>query len=43
MAENVNAWSIPKRAINPSSYHDMSEADIERMAAMLIDLASTRI
>jgi hypothetical protein len=43
LAENVNAWSIPKRAINPSSYHDMSEADIERMAAMLIDLASTRI
>ncbi|ANK83889.1 MULTISPECIES: DegT/DnrJ/EryC1/StrS family aminotransferase [unclassified Rhizobium] len=41
--ENLNAWSIPGRAINLPSYHDMSEADIERVAATLVSLASTRM
>ncbi|KPH09739.1 DegT/DnrJ/EryC1/StrS family aminotransferase [Rhizobium acidisoli] len=41
--ENVNAWSIPERAINLPSYHDMSEADIDRVAATLTNLISTRI
>lgn len=34
--ENVNAWSIPERAINLPSYHDMSEADINRVADVLV-------
>ena len=38
--ENVNAWSIPGRAINLPSYHDMSEADIDRVAATLLDMAA---
>lgn len=35
---NINAWSIPERAINLPSYHDMSEADIERVAETLISV-----
>ncbi|MBY5818281.1 DegT/DnrJ/EryC1/StrS family aminotransferase [Rhizobium leguminosarum] len=35
---NVNAWSIPERAINLPSYHDMSEADIDRVAETLISV-----
>ncbi|NEH41235.1 aminotransferase class V-fold PLP-dependent enzyme [Rhizobium leguminosarum] len=38
--QNVNAWSIPGRAINLPSYHDMSEADIDRVAATLLDMAT---
>jgi perosamine synthetase len=38
---NVNSWSIPERAINLPSYHDMSEADIDRVAAVLIAIASS--
>lgn len=34
--ENVNAWDIPRRAINLPSYHDMEEADIDRVAETLI-------
>ncbi|MBY5762253.1 DegT/DnrJ/EryC1/StrS family aminotransferase [Rhizobium laguerreae] len=34
--QNVNAWSIPERAINLPSYHDMSEADIDRVADVLV-------
>jgi perosamine synthetase len=41
--QNVNAWSIPGRAINLPSYHDMSEADIDRVAATLLDMAAGRI
>lgn len=37
--ENVNAWSIPERGINLPSYHDMSEADIDRVAATLTTIA----
>ncbi len=43
LPENVNAWSIPGRAINLPSYHDMSEADIDRVAATLLDIAAGRI
>ena len=35
---NINAWSIPERAINLPSYHDMSEADIDRVAETLISI-----
>ncbi|MGM4912695.1 DegT/DnrJ/EryC1/StrS family aminotransferase [Rhizobium sp. 768_B6_N1_8] len=35
---NINAWSIPERAINLPSYHDMSEADIDRVAETLISV-----
>ncbi|MBY3381651.1 DegT/DnrJ/EryC1/StrS family aminotransferase [Rhizobium sp. 25PS6] len=38
--ENVNAWSIPERAINLPSYHDMSEADIDRVADVLVAAVS---
>lgn len=40
--ENVNAWSIPARAINLPSYHDMSETDIDRVASTLTALARSR-
>ena len=36
---NVNAWSIPERAINLPSYHDMTTHDIERVAGVISDLA----
>lgn len=32
---NVNAYDIPRRAINLPSYHDMTAEDIERVAATL--------
>ena len=34
--DNINAWDIPGRAINLPSYHDMAEADIDRVAQTLI-------
>lgn len=37
--ENVTAWSLPERAINLPSYHDMTEDDIERVSATLISIA----
>jgi perosamine synthetase len=37
--ENVNAWSLPERAINLPSYHDMSEDDIARVSETLIAIA----
>lgn len=36
--ENVNAWSIPTRAINLPSYHDMTEAEIERVASTVLSV-----
>ncbi len=33
--ENVNAWGIPKRAINLPSYHDMSEHDLSRVCNVI--------
>ncbi|MDG3575275.1 DegT/DnrJ/EryC1/StrS family aminotransferase [Rhizobium sp. YJ-22] len=38
--ENVHAWSIPGRAINLPSYHDMSEDDTRRVCAVIRDLAA---
>lgn len=33
--ENVNAWSLPARAINLPSYHDMTDGDIDRVASAI--------
>jgi perosamine synthetase len=32
---NVHAWDIPGRAINLPSYHDMTEAEIDRVAGVV--------
>ena len=37
---NVHAYDIPERAINLPSYHDMSPADLERVATVLLQLHS---
>ena len=29
--QNINAWAIPKRAINLPSFHDITEADLSRV------------
>lgn len=34
--DNVNAWSIPGRAINLPSYHDMHEGEIQRVIGVLM-------
>lgn len=36
---NVNAWDICERAVNLPSYHDMSDADIDRVCAVVEALA----
>lgn len=36
--ENIHAWSIPQRAINLPSYHDMSDAEQDRVIAVLLQL-----
>lgn len=41
-AYNLNAWSIPQRAINLPSYHDMTNDDLDRVAETLIGLAADR-
>lgn len=33
--QNLNAWSIPQRAINLPSYHEMIEKDLSRVAEVL--------
>ena len=33
--ENINAWSIPDRAINLPSYHDMTSQDLNRVCSTL--------
>lgn len=33
--QNTNAWSIPERAINLPSYHDMTDAEIDRVTSAL--------
>jgi perosamine synthetase len=38
--QNINAWSIPKRAINLPSYHDMRGYEIDRIC-QLIDSFTT--
>lgn len=40
--ENRWAWDIPTRAINLPSYHDMTDADIDRVCAVVSDLAQRR-
>lgn len=43
--QNTNAWSIPERAINLPSYHDMTDAEIDRVVSALFatwDAASPR-
>jgi len=37
-ASNTNAYSIPKRAINLPSYHEMSEGDLRRIIMVLNDM-----
>jgi perosamine synthetase len=34
--ENINAWSIPERAINIPSYHELTNLEIERISQILI-------
>lgn len=34
--ENRHAWDIPGRAINLPSYHDMTEQDLDRVSAVLL-------
>jgi perosamine synthetase len=36
--QNEVAWSIPERAINLPSYHDMTEGDIDRVADTLLSV-----
>lgn len=38
--QNVNSWSIPQRAINLPSYHDLTEANISRVTDVLKKLSS---
>ncbi len=38
--ENRFAWSIPKRAINLPSYHDMTEQDLNRVCDVICSLVS---
>ena len=35
---NVNAWSIPHRAINLPSYHDIGNDDLTRVVNVLLRL-----
>jgi perosamine synthetase len=37
--DNKNSWSIPNRAINLPSYHDILDQDLDRVAKVLIDLS----
>ena len=39
---NRHAWDIPGRAINLPSFHDMTEAEIDRVAAVVQELAGVR-
>jgi perosamine synthetase len=34
--ENINAWSIPERAINLPSYHDLNDTELQRIANVII-------
>jgi perosamine synthetase len=37
---NINSWSLPNRAINLPSYHDISNQDIKRVSAVLINISA---
>lgn len=36
---NVNAWDIPGRAVNLPSYHDLTDAEQQRVTDVLLELA----
>jgi len=36
--ENRNAWDIPGRAINLPSYHDLTDAEMDRVAQVVRSL-----
>jgi perosamine synthetase len=36
--ENINSYSLPERAINLPSYHDMSDDDIRRVSEVLLSM-----
>lgn len=38
--ENVHAYDIPGRAINLPSYHDMTDEDIARVSAVILDMVA---
>jgi perosamine synthetase len=38
LMENRHAWSIPERAINLPSYHDIGDGDIARIVAVIRDV-----
>jgi perosamine synthetase len=40
--DNIVAWSIPKRAINLPSYHDITEQEIDRICDLVIELTTKR-
>ena len=40
--KNVNAWSIPNRAINLPSYHDLNDSDIKRVVDCVFKASNTR-
>ena len=40
--KNINAWSIPNRAINLPSYHDLNESDIRRVVDCVFEASNTR-
>lgn len=42
MPGNVNAWSIPGRAINLPSYHDMTDDDLKRVLRVIQKLLHDR-
>ena len=40
--DNRVAWDLPERAINLPSYHDMTDADQDRVAGVIQDLMAAR-
>lgn len=36
--QNINAWSIPERAINLPSYHELTSAEIDRITNVILDI-----
>lgn len=40
LTSNVNSWSIPNRAINLPSYHDMTKNDLDRVCSVIESLVN---
>ena len=40
--QNANAWSIPERAINLPSHHDLTDAELDRVSEALIAVVRDR-